>query len=225
LSHTPIALLLCLAACCRTPLHITRHCTPHTILHRTPLHTTYHCTPHTIAHHTPFYTAHHCTSHTIAPCIPLHPAHQMAFLDLRMELRLRELVGVERGRSSRRQCTRQQPQRARTRLVAARAHDTPPPLLFLAGQRIFHRRLMRCGYNRDTALRVGRFLGGVRRCDFFGAGNTWAPQVQLPPKFHSCERDFNALSGWGAPGSRVPRLREPFMYYLVARRVVLRCFL
>jgi hypothetical protein len=70
---------------------------------------------------------------------------------------------------------------------------------------------------------IGRHLGGVRRCVFFGAGSAWAPQVRLPPKFHSCERDFNALSGWGA-GSRVPRLREPFVYYLVARRVVLRCF-
>jgi hypothetical protein len=68
----------------------------------------------------------------------------------------------------------------------------------------------------------GPFWGEVRWCDFFfGAGNTWAPQVRFSPKFHSCERDFNALSGWGA-GSRVPRLREPFVYYLVARRVVVR---
>jgi hypothetical protein len=38
LSHTPIALLLCLAECCRTPLHTVHHFTPHTIAHHTPLH-------------------------------------------------------------------------------------------------------------------------------------------------------------------------------------------
>jgi hypothetical protein len=70
-----------------------------------------------------------------------------------------------------------------------------------------------CSY--APLLEVGRILGGVRRYVFFGDGNTWAPQVRLP------ERDFNVLSGWGA-GSRVPRLWEPFVYYLVARRVVLR---
>jgi hypothetical protein len=74
LSHTPIALLLCLAACCRTPLHITHHCTPYTILHRTPLHITRHCTPHTIAHHTPLHPAHHCTPHdrSAAAVAPAH---------------------------------------------------------------------------------------------------------------------------------------------------------
>jgi hypothetical protein len=56
LSHTPIALLLCLAACCRTPLHITHHCTTYTIVH---------CT--TVAHRAPLHFAHHCTFHTIAP--------------------------------------------------------------------------------------------------------------------------------------------------------------
>jgi hypothetical protein len=84
------------------------------------------------------------------------------------------------------------------------------------------------GQNRRTGSnkRVPRraVLGWGEAVRFlFGAGNTWAPQVRLPPKFHSCERDFNALSGWGA-GSRVPRLREPFVNYLVARRVVLRFF-
>jgi hypothetical protein len=69
----------------------------------------------------------------------------------------------------------------------------------------------------------GVFLGGEAVRFLFGAGNTWAPQVWLPPKFHSCERDFNVLSGW-CTGSRVPRLREPFVNYLVVRRVVLRCF-
>jgi hypothetical protein len=60
LSHTPIALLLGLAACCRTPLHITHHCTTHTIVHCIPLHTAHHCTLHTIAPHT-------TSPHTIAP--------------------------------------------------------------------------------------------------------------------------------------------------------------
>jgi hypothetical protein len=41
---------------------------------------------------------------------------------------------------------------------------------------------------------------------FFFAGSTWAPQVRLPPKFHSCECDFNALSGWvGGRRVRAPR--------------------
>jgi hypothetical protein len=63
----------------------------------------------------------------------------------------------------------------------------------------------------STAIRA--VLGWGEAARFFGAGSTWAPQVRLPTKFYSCERDFNALSGWGA-GSRVPRLREPFVYYL-----------
>jgi hypothetical protein len=54
-------------------------------------------------------------------------------------------------------------------------------------------------------MALGRILGGVRRYDFFGAGNTWALQVRLPPKFHSCERDFNALPGVGSQERRPHR--------------------
>ena len=38
---------------------------------------------------------------------------------------------------------------------AARAHHTASYPLFLADQRIFHRRLMQCGYMRGTALQEG----------------------------------------------------------------------
>jgi hypothetical protein len=75
----------------------------------------------------------------------------------------------------------------------------------------------------DWLLTPGRFSGGMRR------RATARPFLRKIPglrkcgsrqnAFCSCERDFNALSGWGA-GSRVPHLRAQFVYCLVARRVV-----
>ena len=66
----------------------------------------------------------------------------MAFLDLWMGLRLWEAVGVERERRRRRWCTRQQPDRTRTRRPNSTITPHTRPLLFHVGQRIFNGELM-----------------------------------------------------------------------------------
>jgi hypothetical protein len=97
---------------------------------------------------------------------------EMAFLDLWMGLRCWESVGVERERRRGRWCTRQQPQRPRTRRLNSTNTPRSRPLRFLTGQRIHT--TGRCDADRSEIPRLKRRPGRVGGA----TGQPWGPTAR-----------------------------------------------